>query len=355
MLKLDALDAIKALDKANMLSSIRMLAHQVSDAWEKFPSATIPESFKEAKNVIIAGMGGSALGGRIIDALIIDRARVPIEVFTEYHIPGYVGTDTLVVVSSYSGNTEETLKDLDEATGKKAMVFGITTGGKLAARIKEEHIPGFVFDPLYNPSNQPRMALGYSIASILALLFHSGLMAVTNEELQEIGDSIKDFILEFDPETPEKDNLAKMLARKLHGKIPVLIASEHMIGSSHAMKNQLNENSKTFSFIFDIPELNHHLMEGLRNPAPAKQYLHFLFVESALYSPLVRKRYPITREVVGKNEVELDIYKLRSAKKHLQIFELLVLGSYISFYLAMLYGIDPSPIPWVDYFKERLG
>jgi glucose/mannose-6-phosphate isomerase len=149
--------------------------------------------------------------------------------------------------------------------------------------------------------------------------------------------------------------VAKRLATLLLNKLIILVASEHLVGAAHAFKNQLNENSKTFSALFDLPELNHHLLEALANPKGAKPFLQFLFLNSSLYSPDIGKRYPVAMEVVEKNNVAANSFECFSQSKLEQIFELLTLGEYVSFYLAMLYGLDPTPIVWVDYFKKKLG
>lgn len=355
MHSLDSLDEINKLDTGNILSSIEKLAEQIKQAWYEVKNLEVPAACGLAKNVIISGMGGSALGGRIVDSLIADRARTPIEIFTEYNLPNYVNKDTLVIVSSYSGDTEETLSAANEALSRGAMVFGITTGGKLEKFLKENNLSGYIFSPLENPSNMPRMGVGYSIAAVLAVLAKCEFINLLDSEMEDVIGATTQFVTNCGATKNETNNLAKSLARKLKDKIPVIVASEHLIGSAHSIKNYLNENSKTFALLFDLPELNHHLMEGLRNPAEAKKYLHFLFLESGRYSKRVQLRYPITQEVVGKNEITFDVYKAASNKKILDIFEVLVLGLYLSFYLAMLYEINPTPIPWVDYFKQELS
>lgn len=337
-----------------LLDSIRMYPNQIRQAWEEINSTDVPKECFLARKVVIAGMGGSALGGRIIDSLIVERSRVPIEVFTEYHIPSYVDNNTLVIVSSYSGNTEETIIDTHQAIKKNAKIFVITTDGNLAKLKESENLSGYIFDPKFNPSKQPRLSLGYSITSILAILSRCEFISISNSEIEDTVKFLNDYIKDIDIKSKENINVAKSLAKNLMGKIPVLIASEHLVGSAHAFKNQLNETAKTFSVIFDIPELNHHLMEGLKNPKNAKQILKFLFFESDKYLPHVKKRYPITQDVVSQNNCEYLIYKLRSEKKIIQAYELLILGSFVSFYLSYLYDCDPLTIPWVDYFKEKL-
>ncbi len=354
MVNLDNIDEIRKLDNLGVYESIKLIPSQVEQSWKEITQEEIPSSCSTVSNVVIAGMGGSALGGRVIDSLIQHRARVPIEVFTEYHIPNYVGPKTLVVISSYSGNTEETVSGFYDAYNKKAALFVVTTGGKLSEIAKKEDIPAYIFDPVENPSGQPRLALGYSISAIIGLLSRCSFIHLTNGEMSSLVTKMSNYSKHFGIEVPERENLAKLQARKLLGKIPVLISSDHLVGSAHVLKNQLNETAKTFSASFDIPEANHHLLEGLRYPVQMRDLLYFLFIESDNYSELIKKRYPITREVIEKNEIATGIYKTQGTSKLEDVFEILIYGSYVQFYLAILYGIDPGPIPWVDYFKEKL-
>lgn len=355
MIDLDSQKEIEKFDKGKILASIRMLPDQIQQAWEEINSLAVPKACYLSKNIVICGMGGSALGGRIVDSLMVNRVRVPIEVFTEYDIPNYVGPDTLVIATSYSGNTEETLNAVHEALKKGAKIFGITTGGKLAELLKKEKISSYVYKPLVNPSGQPRMGLGYSIGATLAILAKCGFIHFSEDNLYDLATTARDFTKEFDVDNPLHKNLAKHEATILHNKIPVLVSSEHLFGVAHSLKNQLNESSKVFSVVFDIPELNHHLLEGLKFPAKARGLLYFLFYESSLYRKELIQRYKITKDVVGKCGYGYSVYEPSSKKKITQIFEALVFGSFVSFYLAVLYGVDPSKIPWVDYFKEKLA
>ena len=133
------------------------------------------------------------------------------------------------------------------------------------------------------------------------------------------------------------------------------MAARRLMGSAHTMKNQMNENAKNFSALFDLPELNHHLMEGLRFPESNPATTMFWFIDSALYSPRLRQRLALTKEVVEKNQLTAEVWAATAATKLAQAFELIQFGAYISFYLSQLHQLDPAPIPWVDYFKEKLG
>jgi len=353
--KLDDVALYKKIEETKVLLSIKLLADQVEQAWDEVMKMEMSEGCSLAKNVVVCGMGGSALGGRIVDSLKQQKARTPIEVFTENHLPKYVGRDTLVVVSSYSGNTEETLNAYDEAKAREALVFGIATGGKLAELLEKNGDSKYIIDPKNNPSGQPRLGLGYSIAAILAVLSKCEFIVNSDEEMREAIKTLRKLLSDFAPERDVNANVAKKLAWELRDKAIFMVASEHLVGVAHAVKNQLNETAKTFSGLFDLPELNHHLMEGLRNPAPIREHMKFLMFESELYDERIKMRYPITKEVLVKNEVNVIAYEVGARARLGQVFEVLALGSFLSLYLAVLYDVDPSVIPWVDYFKQKLA
>lgn len=350
---LDNLSKIHELDKGNILSSIEHLSDQIQAAWDDVGKLDL-SSYNSCENIVVAGMGGSALGGRIVHYLEFKNLRAPIEVVTGYHLPGYVNSTSLVILSSYSGNTEETLSCAHEALAKNAKMVGIATGGKLLKLLEDEHLPHYKIDPVTNPSGQPRMGLGYSITAILRILSLVSFIMFDDEDVKSCIASTDKFVAEFGIRVPSPKNIAKHLAQNLSSKIPVLISSEHLVGSAHAMKNQINENAKTVSLHVEISEMNHHLLDGLKFPSKAREILEFLLIESANYYERNTKRYLITKEIIEKSGYKVATYKTQAKNKHDEIFEILVLGSYVSFYLAMLHGINPTPIPWVDYLKEKM-
>lgn len=335
--------------------TIRAYPMQLKQAWDDVSSIYIPEDYKDIKNVILCGMGGSALGARIVDSLVVNRLRVPFEIYNEYHLPNYAYDQTLTIISSYSGNTEESLDCLHEALTRGNKIFGITTGGKLESVLKDRKIPSYIIDPINNPSKQPRMSIGYAIGSVLGILTKLDVVHFSSQELEEAISVMNESLTEFNENVPINRNLAKKYAETLKNKIAVLVASEHLIGTVHTIKNQFNESAKTFSVIFDIPELNHHLMEGLQHPQRAKELLKFVFFSSNLYSEEVKKRYPITAEVVEKNGVQSITFSPHSESKLAQVFETLAFGSSLVYFLTKQYNIDPLTIPWVDYFKDKLS
>lgn len=355
MLNLDNFNAIKRLDKTNMLGSIDLLHKQVGQTWNDIQEFEVPDNYKNVKKVIINGMGGSGIGGHIVRTLFYDKLKIPVMQINSYKIPECLDRETLYIVSSYSGTTEEPLAEIGKAVKKGAKVIGITTGGKQQKIFSEHGLPCFVFEPLYNPCDQPRMGLGYSIFGQVGIFERCGLIQIKDKEVEDVRKVLKTSVNRYGSRISIKSNLAKQTAKKLYGKIPVLVASEFLEGNAHTMANQMNENAKNFSSYFLISELNHHLMEGLRYPKANSKNLFFLFINSDLYYQKNQKRYSITQDIVEKNRVGWAEFKPKSKSKLLQAFEVLSFGSYVGFYLAMLNGLNPAPIPFVDYFKEKLS
>lgn len=335
--------------------TIRSYPMQLTDAWEDIGKMAIPDDYKSVDNIILCGMGGSALGGRMVLSVASNRLRVPFEVSNQYKLPNYVNEKTLVIVSSYSGTTEETIACTYEAINKGAKVFGITTGGKLKEILTENNLPCYVIDERYNPSKQPRMSIGYATGSILALLTKLGLVHILNEEIEEAVNVMHKVATEFHEHVSESTNLAKKLYREVKDLAIAFVASEHLIGSTHTIKNQFNENAKTFSTIFELPELNHHLLEGLGHPAKLKTSMVFFFIESGLYPERVQKRYKITKDIVKKYGYHYFNFTARSKDRLSQAFEVVMMGSFLTYFITADFKIDPLEIPWVDYFKSELA
>ncbi len=338
-----------------ILETIKLYPKQLEQSWDEVRAIKFPDNYKNIDNVVFCGMGGSALGARMTDAFTSEsRLRVPFEIFTEFHIPDYAGDNTLTIISSYSGGTEETLNAFKMARRNKCKIFGITSGGSLAASFKKEEIPAYIFDPVNNPSGQPRMSLGYASGAVLAVLTSLGLAHIAEADIGEAIEVMYSAIKELDEDVPERENIAKNFVKKIKGKAPVIVASEHLLGSAYALKNQFNESAKTYAMLFDLPELNHHLMEGLSHPQSLKKLLHFVFITSDLYPDRVKKRYPLTADVVKQNGVDFDFYHASAPTKLAQVYEVLVFGSFVVYYLTKTLGINPMTIPWVDYFKQKL-
>lgn len=355
MIDLDDTEKIKQLDKSNVYGSVEDLNKQCLHAWEDTKNLTVPDSYKNVNKILMTGMGGSGLGARIIESVYGSSLKFPLARLNDYDLPHWVDENTLVVCSSFSGTTEETVENAHQAQARKAKWMAIGTGETLIDLAKKFDVPFYQIVPTYNPSKQPRLAIGYSVVGQLVMASKTGLFNFSEKEVQQIDAVLKNMIEELKVNVLEEKNAAKQMAKKLFGKKVVFVAARHMIASAHVAKNQMNENAKNFSAIFDIPELNHHLMEGLRFPTSNQNDLIYLFVKSSLYPSLIQKRFEITEEVVRKNNIKTAAWKAESEDLLSQAFEFIQFGGYMNFYLAMLNGLDPADIPWVDYFKKKLG
>ncbi len=335
------------VDERNMLGSIDMLPQQVRHAWSATQDLAFPEAVKAARSVVLFGMGGSALGMDVVRAVCSEQVKVPLLIVNDYRVPGYVQADTLAILSSYSGTTEETImaaKTVQERTQHLAVV---TTGGPLAELMASKNLPGYIIDPTYNPCGQPRIAVGYAITGVLRMLQRAGMINVADAEIDDAA-----HFMEGNRELLR--DAALETAERCKDKLVVYVGSEHLLGNIHVVANQTNENGKHFACSFALPELNHHLLEGLGNPVAAKQ-LHFVFIESQLYHPRVQKRYEITKRVLDEQGISYETFLPAAATALQQAYEVLQWGSYTSFYIATAHQVDPSPIPWVDYFKHALA
>lgn len=345
MSDLDNLEEIKKLDPKDVYGSTGLLANQCTQIWEDAQKVEFPQIYKSIKNVVICGMGGSAYGAHVTLSLYGTSLSVPLYLVSDYHIPAFVNQDSLVILTSYSGSTEESLSCAQEALNKKAKITGLTSGGKLGEFLSLHNFPALIFDPKNNPSGQPRLAPGYIVLGTIALFSRLGLVTVLENEVTTAIEELK-----TNSEKIKKN--AQNLAQKIQGSIPVIFAAEFLNGNAHIIRNQFNETSKSFSAYSELPELNHHLMEGLKNPSDKK--LTVLMINSTNYSNILKKRYTLTLDVVKQNNISVVEYNPQGSNKIAQMLNVLSFGGYITLYLGLLYGQDPSLIPWVDYFKEKL-
>jgi glucose/mannose-6-phosphate isomerase len=345
---------IQKLDSQHMRSSIEVLQKQCSEAWEATKHIAFPEAYKNVDRIVLFGMGGSALGMHMVKTIFSKELHIPIEIVNDYDIPAQVNKNTLAILSSYSGTTEETVHVAKTILDHTPHVFVVSTGGALQEFASTHGLPAYIFTPQFNPSNQPRMAVGYSVMAIVGACARLEIITVTGEEVAELVAAMESWHAVYGIDVPEERNPAKQLARACVGTLPVFISSEFLEGATHAFTNQVNENGKQFAIRFPIPEMNHHLIEGFVFPPEIISKLLFVFITSTLYHPRNQKRYVVSEEIATQNGIATTHVALTSTTPLHQAMELLLLGSYTSFYLAIANGIDPSPIPNVTHLKKAL-
>lgn len=355
MTNLDNIDKIKKLDSSQCYESVVFLPDQCESGWNDTQNLSLADDLREASSIIFAGMGGSAYGGRIIKALYPGEITVPLDLISDYHLPNYAGNTTLVFAASYSGGTEEAVSCATEAITKNTKLMGISSGGALADLLNKNHKSNYTFNPKFNPSGQPRLGQGYMQMGQIGMLSKLGYIPTKESDATEAISFIRSKSKELESASPFLSNPAKKLADKVKEKTVILIGAEFLEGAIHAIRNPFHETGKHMAHYYILPELNHHLLEGLLYPKTNTAEIEFVMIYSDLYSDRIKKRYDLTKEVIGKNSISVTEVKLTGASKLGQVFELIQLGSFTTFYLAMLHGVDPAKIPWVDYFKQKLS
>ena len=247
-------------DPSNVLGSTAMFPDQCQQAWEESSRITFDDEYKDIYNIVVCGMGGSRFTPKTIKELYRKKIKEPYEIVEDYTLPGYVDHDTLVILSSYSGTTEEVLACREDAIKRGARITAVSSK-------KITDGPSYVFDPKYNPSGQPRIGAGYLLMGHLGLLKALGMIDVTDEEVK----------IAIEHARSIGENPGKQLANILFDKHPFIITAEFLKGFGNGFANQINETAKMISDYRYIPELNHHLLEGLSHPDTLHQNGLFLF------------------------------------------------------------------------------
>jgi glucose/mannose-6-phosphate isomerase len=335
-----------------MYGSLGAMPDQVEAAWADMAGRTFPPACRSASHIVVAGMGGSALGTHLIQSVFRDRLAVPITIVSDYVLPAWVNRDMLVLLSSYSGGTEEVLAVAEQALRASIPLVALTTGGALAGFAETHGLPAVVFRSEHNPCGQPRAGLGYAVAYQLGIFRQLGVIDLTDGEMEWAIHLLRNrnaLYADLSRENPALD-----LAQRARLRIPLLIAAEHFAGNAHILANQWNENAKSLAAYFLIPELNHHLLEGLTGPPAVRNRLLAVLIESDRYDDRNRKRFAITRQVLEEQRIAVLALTPYGDALIDQAFDLLLLGSYASFYQAVLNRINPTPIPWVDHFKRLM-
>ncbi|MHB0876489.1 MAG: bifunctional phosphoglucose/phosphomannose isomerase [Anaerolineae bacterium] len=338
-------------DPDSMHARIAELPQQCEDAWRLVEAFRLPDSYKHAGKVVILGMGGSAIGGDLARTLVESSATVPIMVVREYTIPAYVDDSTLVIASSYSGNTEETLSALDQALAKGAKCVCVGTGGKIEQKARAAGLPFLKF----SYSSSPRAAIGYSLICLVGILIEAGVASIPYADLQEAMAEMRAWQADLRPDVPEEHNAAKQLARRLYGHIPVVYGSGLLSEIARRIKGQFNENSKSWGFYEIMPELNHNAVLGYTNPEELRQRLFVLALRSDYDHRRVGIRFDVTGDLLSKAGVALETVRARGKSRMAQMLSVVHFGDYVSLYLAYLYGTDPSPVAAISYLKEQLA
>ncbi len=341
-------------DQGLVGSSLDRFADQLRDGWRQAKSVKLPAAYRQVTSIAICGMGGSHLGADILRSALLKELKVPMTIIADYHLPAWVNSRTLVICSSYSGSTEETLTVLPLALKRQAKVLVVTNGGKLATLAKKYKLPLYQYTATENPSGQPRLGVAYGMMAMLACLRKLGLVKLSESEVLHLPTIAWAATKRCNAQRPEKNNVAKQLASSLAKKIPLLIGAEWTTGNLHSLNNQINENAKTFVDWKQLPDLNHHLLEGLRNRAVTKQ-IHALMILDKSYNKRTQIRFALTTKILKQLGAKVSTYTPRGTTPFEKAIDLLAFGGYVSWYFAAVRNVKPADIPTVNYLKAQLA
>lgn len=324
-----------------MKDLIQNFTKQLREAKSIADKAIISDS-RNIQAVLVTGLGGSGIGGTILSELLADTCKVPIIVNKDYFLPAFVNESTLVIVSSYSGNTEETLNAMQEAISKKAQVVAIASGGKILQLAKQHQ-----FDFIEVPGGQPpRSCIGYSLVQLLKV------MVVKNMASPQLFTDLESSISLLDKENAQiKDNALK-IAGKLLNKLPVLYSLGTCEGTVVRFRQQINENSKMLCWHNTLPEMNHNELVGwtTRNENLAVITFHTSFDYAR-----TQKRYEVCRPLFEQYaSVVIDIHAKGQSRLE-QFLYLIHIGDWISCFLADLRGVDAVEVNVIDRLKGELA
>ncbi|MFX0171186.1 MAG: bifunctional phosphoglucose/phosphomannose isomerase [Candidatus Hodarchaeota archaeon] len=351
---MDDISKISELDSQEMFQMVYDWPESVEDLMSQsfeIPDRVTVGSYtisysKPISQVLICGMGGSAVSGDYLQTYLENVAPFPIFVQQNYNIPAFVSKDTLVILISYSGNTEETISCLISALKKSAKIIGLGSGGNLEKFCTNHNLPFF---PI--PSGfQPRAAFSLLFFPLLKILDSMNLISFDNSVFKEVIALFRELRLDLRPQTQCTKNQAKIIAQKLHSRIPVIWSPFRCVADR--MKCQLNENSKILAMSEELPELDHNHIVGWESWINENPFILIAFRFKAEH-PNVRLRFEITKEIIEKKVEIIEIHS-KGTDFLSQLFSITYIGDYISMYLAILNGFDPSSVDSIAYLKQQM-
>ncbi len=349
-MNLDDLHLIQKLDPQDMLAEIGALPAQLAEAWLLGQSQPLPDT-EGIRQVVISGMGGSAIGADLLAAYLAPTCAIPVFVQRDYVLPAWArGPETLVIASSHSGNTEETLEAFDLALHTKCRLMAVTTGGALAERARKAGIPLWIF----SHGGQPRAAVGYSFGLLLALFARLDLIPSPEEEVAGAVAAMKAQQASLSMEVPAAHNPAKRMAGQLVGRWVNVYASGILAPVARRWKGQCNEVAKAGAGFEALPEADHNALAGLLNPAEFLAHTTTVFLRAPSDHARNRLRSELTCREFMLEGLNTEVYEAQGESPLAHLWTALHFGDYSAFYLAMAYGMNPTPVTALENFKAEI-
>jgi len=351
-MNLDDLDRFKQLDTLNMLGEIDNLPDQLGYAYQLGMKHDLP-GWKDLQQAVVAGMGGSAIGADLLAVYCASLSPIPVTVHRDYGLPLFArGADTLVICSSHSGNTEETLDAFEAARKADCRIIVVSTGGELAKRAKEDNIPVWTFDH----AGQPRAAVGFSFGLLLAMFQRLGFIPDQKDSLEEALASMKKSQQHLRSDIPAVKNPAKRYAGQLMGRWVTIMGSGLLTAVARRWKTQINEIAKAGANFEFLPEADHNTLAGAMNPEEVlNPHTMTLFLRAPSDHLRNRLRSDLTRKAFMLEGMNTDYIDARGNTPLAHMWTLILFGDYMAYYLAMGYGVDPTPIKALVDFKQAMA
>jgi len=347
---LDMPERVKEVDRSDMLHDLVKTSDYCRDAIKRTKQVSVPERVSP-KNIVIIGMGGSAIGGEILHDWLRETLPIPIKVCRDYILPAYVNKGTLVFVNSYSGNTEETLAAFLSAIQRKSTVLAVTSGGQLEEFCKKLQVPHMII-----PSGlQPRVAIPYMFFPLPVLMEKMGVISNIDDELEEAIAVLEKVAKANAPDVPTKNNRAKQLAQELMDTIPVIYGFRQYSSIAQRLKAQFNENSKVPSKSDVFPELNHNETVGYEAPESLTKKMSIILIRDPQEPPEIRNRIETTKNLVFTRANKVLEIKAEGKGKLAKMFSVMCTGDFASVYLAILQNKDPTPVNIIVRVKSELA
>lgn len=336
-----------------VLSEFDMQIHEAAGILRAFIEYSdylkLRERGPSLRQIVICGMGGSAIAGDFVKYLFSDRLPVPVIVCRDYEAPHFVTDETLVIASSYSGSTEETVSALQDAISRKAAVLSLSTGGIIAESAVQNSFPN-----IYLPKGlQPRQAIGYSFTILAGIFHHLFFHSLPENDFSEAIAYIRRKKADL-ADTSETNSLFETAAGMAHQ--PVMIyASEPMFAAALRLKGQISENAKLLAFANTIVEMNHNEIVGWQTiESDSINNFSIILLRDAEDHPQVQKRFDIIHDLLGKKS-QVYVFRSEGRSKFTRFISLIYLGDWLSYYLALARGQDPTPVDIIGYLKKRLA
>ena len=347
---LDDMSSFAVTDPHNLLAEIDSLPDQLKTAWRLGQDLSLP-SWEGIKRVLMAGMGGSAIGADLLTAYAEPHCPVPVVVSRGYDLPAWAqGPETLVIASSHSGNTEETLSAFDQAVASGCRILAICTGGKLSAAARQVGIPLWLFDH----KGQPRAAVGYSFGLLLAAFVRLGFLPDPEDDLEIAITAMVAQQEQVKGDVPVVSNPAKRLAGQCMNRWVSVFAADFLEPVARRWKGQVSELAKAWGQFEFIPEANHNTLAGVVNPESVLTQTFVLFLQASKNHPRNQLRTQMTKEIMMLEGMGTDYVYAQGDTRLAQMWTLIHFGDYFAYYLAMLYGANPTPVEAIEGLKVRM-